>query len=397
MEKNSPSGLVLISLSLIRFAHFMDFMIMMPLGAILMAQLQIGTTQFGILVSAYTFSAGVCGLFNSLFIDRFERRRLLTFMFVNFSLATILCGLSETYTTLLASRIYAGLSGGVITSLIYAIMSDLTSYEQRGKAMGYVMGATSLAFVAGAPYSLYLSAKFSWQAPFIVLGVFSLLLAMLNYYQLPVLKGHIKKFSRKDLFRPYKVAFGEKSTRNAILLIILLALGQYSIIPYISPYFLSNIKITTAQLSLLFVIAGIFATISSILIGRMSDRFGKQNVFYVLLFFSMIATASVTMVSSANMFLLSLITILYFVTISGRMIPALAIVTSVASAEDRGSFLTIQNTIQQFASAAATMMAASIVVEQSGGALLHFEKVGLVAIICAIPAVLIVRKYVGVK
>ena len=95
---------LLLTLAGIQFAHILDFMIMMPLGPILMRELGVGTHEFGLLVSAYTFSAAFTGVLAAMFVDRFERKRLLLTMFALFALATLACGLAPGYWTLLAAR-----------------------------------------------------------------------------------------------------------------------------------------------------------------------------------------------------------------------------------------------------------------------------------------------------
>ena len=59
-------------LALVQFTIILDFMIMSPLGAIIMPALDISAAQFGIAVSAYAFSAGISGILAAGFADRFE-------------------------------------------------------------------------------------------------------------------------------------------------------------------------------------------------------------------------------------------------------------------------------------------------------------------------------------
>src|SRR5438309_9104471 len=49
-------------LALVQFTIIIDFMIMSPLGAIMMPALDISAAQFGVAVSAYAFSAGISGI-----------------------------------------------------------------------------------------------------------------------------------------------------------------------------------------------------------------------------------------------------------------------------------------------------------------------------------------------
>jgi len=64
---------LLMTLSGIQFSHILDFMIMMPLGPILIATFDITTHEFGLLVASYGFAAAISGLLVAAFVDKFER------------------------------------------------------------------------------------------------------------------------------------------------------------------------------------------------------------------------------------------------------------------------------------------------------------------------------------
>jgi len=118
-------------LAFLQFSVVLDFMIISPLGAIIMPDLDIGTQRFGEIVSAYAFSAGVSGFLAAGFADRFDRKRFLLFFYSGFIAGTVLCALAPNYPLLLAARIVTGLFGGVIASIVLAIATDLFALEMR--------------------------------------------------------------------------------------------------------------------------------------------------------------------------------------------------------------------------------------------------------------------------
>src|SRR5690348_14927820 len=91
---------LLILLASVQFTHIMDFMIMMPLGPQLMRELSIGPGPFSGLVAAYTVTSGVVGLLAAPFIDRFDRRVLLLWAYGGFTIATLVCALSQSHSSL---------------------------------------------------------------------------------------------------------------------------------------------------------------------------------------------------------------------------------------------------------------------------------------------------------
>ena len=128
-------------LALVQFTIIIDFMIMSPLGAIIMPALDISAAQFGVAVSAYAFSAGISGILAAGFADQFDRKWLLLFFYVGFTLGTALCAIAPNYHVLLLGRIVTGLFGGVIGSVVLAIVTDLFALQLRGRVMGFVQTA----------------------------------------------------------------------------------------------------------------------------------------------------------------------------------------------------------------------------------------------------------------
>src|SRR5450432_3853953 len=92
-------------MAITQFTVILDFMVMSPLGDILMKSLDIKPAHFGIAVSAYAFSAGISGLLTAGFADKFDRKKLLLFFYIGFIAGTFLCGIAQSYTLLIGARI----------------------------------------------------------------------------------------------------------------------------------------------------------------------------------------------------------------------------------------------------------------------------------------------------
>src|ERR1700729_3724990 len=166
-------------LAFLQFTIILDFMIVSPLGAIMMPTLHITPQQFGFAVSSYAFSAGVSGFLAAGFADRFDRKRLLLFFYFGFMLGTLLCALATTYPLLLLARIVTGLFGGVIGSVVLAIATDLFPLEMRGRVMGVIQTAFSASQVLGIPAGLYIANLWNWHAPFFMIVAISTLVGFI--------------------------------------------------------------------------------------------------------------------------------------------------------------------------------------------------------------------------
>jgi predicted MFS family arabinose efflux permease len=184
--------LVIAILAFLQFTIILDFMILSPLGALLMDQLKITTAQFGLVVSVYAFSAGAAGILAAGFADKFDRKKLLLFFYGGFILGTLLCGLAPTYHFLLGARIVTGVFGGVIGSISFAIMADLFPLQIRGRVMGFVQMAFAAAQVLGIPLGLLLSNKLGWHAPFFMIVGASSAVAILIFVRMQPIDAHLK-------------------------------------------------------------------------------------------------------------------------------------------------------------------------------------------------------------
>jgi predicted MFS family arabinose efflux permease len=385
--------LLLLTLAAVQFTHIMDFMIMMPLGPQLMRIFDIDPKQFGLIVSSYTITAGVSGFIAAFFIDRFDRKQALMFVYAGFTIGTIACALAPTYQLLLTARSIAGMFGGVQGALILSIIGDAVPNERRGRAMGIVMAAFSVASVFGVPFGLFIATKFSWHAPFFFLGGLSLLISTLIFIMVPSMKGHLKqKGNRPNPWEILKTIFTNSNQVMALFFMMLLMLGQFSIIPFISPYMVSNVGFTEGQLTYIYLIGGGLTIFTSPLIGRWADKYGKLNVFTVFACIVLVPLFLITNLPAVAIPLALLVTSLFFVCAGGRMIPASAMITATVKPHNRGSFMSINSSVQQLSSGMASLIASSIVKKGPTGALMNYSYVGYIAIAATVAAMFIARK-----
>ena len=185
-------------LAFLQFTIILDFMIISPLGALLLRDLHVTTAQFGLVVSAYAFSAGVSGLLAAGFADKFDRKRLLLFFYSGFLLGTLLCGLATSYHFLLVARIVTGLFGGVVGSIAMAIIADLFPLEMRGRVMGTIQTSFAASQVMGLPLGVFLSNHWGWHAPFIMILVLGAPVGMIIAARLQPIVEHLKVPSTRN-------------------------------------------------------------------------------------------------------------------------------------------------------------------------------------------------------
>ncbi|WP_048644401.1 MFS transporter [Cyclobacterium amurskyense] len=385
--------LLLWTLAAINFTHIVDFMILMPLGPQLMRIFEISPQEFGLLVSSYTFSAGVSSFFGAFILDKYDRRSILMWVFLGFLVGTLACALSPNYPFLLFSRILSGLFGGLTSALIFAIIGDAIPDSRRGRAMGLVMAAFSVASVVGVPFSLFIASISNWHAPFFFLAFLALVILFLIYRFVPSIK--VPKIEGKAKPSPQQVIRRVTSNSNqmrAIFLTILMMLGQFMIIPFLSPFMVANVGFSELQLTYIYMAGGFFTVFTSPWVGRLTDKYGKVKIFTIFMSLNVVPIAIITHLGPTPILLALAVSTLLFVTSNGRMVPAAALITGTAKSENRGSFLSFNSAVQQLSAGLASFFGGMILVENTDGKLLNFEYIGYIAIIISLLCIPLIRR-----
>jgi predicted MFS family arabinose efflux permease len=385
---------LLFTLAGIQFSHILDFMIMMPLGPILIDAFGIHTHEFGLLVASYSFSAAFSGLLAATFIDRYERKRLLLTIFALFGLATLACGLAPSYTTLLTARCMAGAFGGVMGAMVQTIVGDVIPFARRAKASGIVSTAFSISTVAGVPLSLWLANHFQWRAPFILIAFLTMLFIMVGVRILPELRYHISDRKRAHPFSAMFEVLRDSNHLSALLFSALIIFSGFTVIPYITIYAVGNVGISQHDIPLIYLTGGMATLFTARMIGHIADLRGKIKIYRWVAACALLPLYVVTNIGATTLWLWLICTTAFFVLVSGRMIPAMAIITSAAQPKLRGTFMSLNATVQSLAMGLATTMAGYIITQNSMGQIVDYSLVGYVAIGGNFLAILFVSRIV---
>ncbi|MBU1365809.1 MAG: MFS transporter [Gammaproteobacteria bacterium] len=384
----------LLTLAGIQFSHVLDFMIMMPLGPILMAAFGIGTHEFGLLVASYSFSAAVSGILAATFVDLFERKRLLLIVFTLFGLATLACGLAPGYSTLILARGMAGVFGGVMGALVHTMIADAIPFSRRGRASGVVSSAFSLSTIAGVPLSLWLANHLGWRAPFVLIFGLTVAFLAVGLRFLPELRHHIGEEKRAHLLSATFSVLADANHRRALLFSALIIFSGFTIIPYITVYAVNNVGIAQTDIPIVYLVGGTATFISARLIGRWADRHGKVEVYRLVALLALLPTLVITHAGVLPLWGWLIISASFFVLISGRMIPAMAIIASAADPKLRGTFLSLNGTVQSLAMGLATTLAGFLTSLDASGRIVGYAQVGYVAVVANLLAIWFVARIV---
>lgn len=372
--------LVVMLMAFLQFSIILDFMVMSPLGAMLMPALQITPSQFGLAVSAYAFSAGISAISAAGFADRFDRKSLLLFLYAGFILGTFLCAIAPTFHFLLFGRIVTGIFGGVIGSVALAITTDLFSLQMRGRVMGVVQTAFAASQILGLPIGLYFANIWGWHAPFTMIVVVSVTVWGIIMLYLKPVDAHLKLPTDKNPFLHLWSTVTNSQYVLAFAATGLLTLGGYMLMPFGSAFTVHNLGIDLEQLPILYLVTGVSAIAVGPLVGRASDTCGKFNVFLFGAVLTMIMVAIYTNLGTTPLPWVLLVNVLLFVGIFARMIPTQALISAIPDPGSRGAFMAVNSSLQQISGGVASVLAGLIVAQGSTGRLEHFERLGFILI-----------------
>jgi predicted MFS family arabinose efflux permease len=367
-------------LAAVQFTHIMDFMILMPLGPQLMRVMQVSPQQFGLLVSIYTLSAAVASIAAAFFTDRFDRRGTLVFLYAGFLVSTLLCALAPGFLSLLVARAVAGAFGGVAGATVHSIIGDAVPEERRGAATGVIMSAFALSSIVGVPVGLVLAAHFTWRSPFLLLAILSLPVLLATWKLVPPMRGHLAAGDTQGPLARMGAVLGSRNHLRAFLFMFALMFAGFSVIPFISPYMVSNVGLKETDLPYLYFFGGLATAFSSRYIGKLADRHGKPQTFTAVGLLSIAPLLITTHLPPVPVWLAICASVIFMVLVSGRFVPAMALVISSVQPRLRGGFMSINAAIQQVGMGLATLMAGMIIGHAPDGALTRYGLVGFIAV-----------------
>jgi predicted MFS family arabinose efflux permease len=363
---------LLLLLGAVQFVNVLDFMMVMPLGPDLASDLGIPTSQLGLIGGIYTASAAVSGMVSSLFLDRFDRKKALLFALSGLALGTAAGGFASGLISLLAARVLAGAFGGPATSLALSVIADVVPVERRGRAMGAVMGAFSVASVLGVPAGLELSRLGGWQLPFFATALAGAIVAVCVVLFMPSFTGHLESGPRVE------VPVGKLLVRPEVWLSLLATfaamMGNFALIPNLSAYWQYNLGYPREHLGLLYLVGGAVTFCTMPMSGLLVDRVGPTRValFGTVLF---VLTLLVGFIYPIGWLSVMFVFVAFMATGTFRIIPMQTLSSRVPAPNERARFMSSQSATQHTAAAVGAMLASGMLSELPGGKLQGMDHV----------------------
>ncbi len=372
---------ILLALAAVNFTHIVDSMLIMPLGDIFISEFNLNPDEYSWLVSSYAFAAFFSSLLGIFLLDRLDRKHALLFLYAGFSLATFATSWCTTFESLLGIRLVTGLFGGMIGAVVLSVVSDVYPFSERGKAMGIIFAAFSVASALGVPAGIFLADWGSWKLPFVIIGLLGFIIWMCIWWIFPSMSNHKISNEGRHFLQGLTFIMRDKNQLIALVSAFTLVLGHFMIIPFISPYMIRNVGLNQTEISYQFLLGGIATVISSPYIGKLTDRIGVMKVFSWTMALSFIPTLLITNLPPSALWIALTCTTLFFIFGTGRMISPNALITAAAPPQNRGSFMSLKSATQQLAIGLSAFISGQLVVLNEANLYTGYYKIGILAIV----------------
>jgi predicted MFS family arabinose efflux permease len=361
---------VVLLIAAVQFINILDFVMVMPMGPDFAVALHIDLSKLGMIGGSYMGAAAITGLAGSFFLDRFDRRTALGVAMLGLVTGTALGGLATGLGSLMMARIVAGAFGGPATALAFSIIADTVPPERRGKAMGMVMSAFSVASVLGLPVGLKLAQVGTWRTPFLAVAALGLCIAATSIFLLPPMRGHlqatrVEHVTMRALFRRREVRLSYAMTATTMA-------AGFIIIPNISAYVQQNLGFPRDHLGLLYLFGGLVSFVSTNAVGRLVDRYGSFRVgtfgaglLAVVLFVgfaSYVPGKGLPFLPRGEVPIYGLV-IFFMLSMSFRNVSYNTLTTKVPTAAERARFMSIQAAVQSFFSFGGAFLSSFLLTE----------------------------------
>jgi predicted MFS family arabinose efflux permease len=394
----TPAELKLVLLlAMVQFVNILDFMMVMPLGPDFSAALDIPTSKIGVIGGSYTAAAAISGILTSFFLDRFPRKTALSAALAGLSAATLAGALSTGLYSLLATRICAGAFGGPATALALAMTADSIPVRKRGRALGIVMGAFSVASIAGVPAGLELASSGGWRAPFFAIGGLGFFIAgafMLRTGQ-GINDNAISKHAHKgqdknETLRAWKALLSSVNMHLSMAIGASAMFSAFIVIPNIAAFVQKNLGYPRENMGMLYLFGGVTSLFTMQIAGRIIDRYDafRTGLAGTVL---LIATVYLGFYDSRPWFSPVLLAVLFMSGSSTRMIAANTIASRVPSDHNRAAFMALQSTTQHVASAAGAFGSSLFLGSEADGKLTGVDRIAIISMIVSVAFPLLMK------
>lgn len=386
---------ILLLVGAVQFVNILDFMMVMPLGPDFAGTLHIGAAELGWVGGSYTAASGTAGILGSFFIDRLDRKKALLAALFGLIVATACGGLAWNLSTLIATRVLAGLCGGPATSIAWAIVADVVEPERRGQAMGKVMGAFSLASVFGVPFGLQMASYGDWRTPFFVTAFLGIAVLIMTLRLMPPMRAHLTLPFHKVTPAYLLQLFLRPLNFLTYLYIAFAMLASFMIIPNISAYVQFNLHYPRAHLGWLYSAGGVVSFITLRFTGKLIDRFNASTTSFISML-TYICVLWVTFIHPLDGLPVVAFFMLFMFAMGMRNVSSTTLATKIPPPQERAGFMSLFSSVQSIAMSVGAFISTRFLSENADHTLSGMQGLAIVSAFLSLFVPLLMRLVEGI-
>jgi predicted MFS family arabinose efflux permease len=201
-----------------------------------------------------------------------DRRALLALSMAWYALLHLACALAPSFAWLLPLRVLAVVPPAVFTPQAAACVGLLVPPAQRGRAITFIFVGWSVASVLGMPLAAWVGGTFGWRWAFCGVAALSLASAAWVWRAMP---AGVRPQALSG--EAWKATFRSPALMTTCLVTVLYAAGQFVLFSYFAPYFRQAIGASPTALSLYFMWFGAFGLVGNVVMSRYIDRLGTER------------------------------------------------------------------------------------------------------------------------
>ncbi|MCM3368695.1 MFS transporter [Bacillus safensis] len=291
--------------------------------------LQVTTSAAGLLVTSLALSAAIGAPIVIALTINIDRRKILSWMLIIFTLSNIITSVSHSFEMVLMTRVLQGISGGTAIVVAMAVATRLVEREKRGTAIGIILMGLSSSLVLGVPIGTFLSSMMGWKALFAAIGLITLIPLIVVYRRIPSIK------EQEPVTLGMQLSILKDKRILLAVAVTLFYVGGYStLFTYLTPFLQESANLSITEISGILLLAGICSFLGSSLGGVAADKKGPTFTIFSGIILQIIMLMLLTFVTGNLVVMVAVIMIWMIATWSTSPAQQLYLVTLVPKSPD---------------------------------------------------------------
>jgi predicted MFS family arabinose efflux permease len=152
-----------------------------------------------------------------------------------------------------------------------------------------------------------------------------------------------------------------------------------------------NVGLTEKQLPFIYLTGGLCTVFSMNWVGRWADRAGKRRVFTYMSMAASVPILALTNLPPVPLVAALATSTLLMICMSGRFVPAMAMMTATVESRYRGGFMSVNSSVQQFSCGLAAWISGGIIGQDANQRITHYPAAGVVSLGCVLTCIWLAR------